>query len=473
MAYGKIPPQAKDLEKAVLGAIMLEKSAFDRVNDILTVDSFYVEVHQHIYQAFVNLVANSLPIDILTVVEALRSAEKLDIVGGPYAVTVLTNEVVSAANIEAHAAIIQQKYQQRELIRMSSEIIHAAYEDSTDVDELFNSTEAQLFKISSHTRVNGYQSAATLAWLSLAETEALQARKIDLTGVPTGWNVLDRLTNGWQPTDFILLAARPSVGKTAFALNITVNAARSPIKKTGVGIFSLEMSAKQLVNRMLSYIGQVELSHIIRGRLTEEEKPQYYAAVNSFSQMNIQIDDTGGIDIHQLRSKARQMVSKDGVGLIVIDYLQLMSGLKDKNGNREQEISTISRSLKALAKELGVPIIALSQMSRAIETQKREPVLSDLRESGSLEQDADMVMFLTRPDYGMAENEKDQALANKGYTKIAKHRNGTLETLAFETDFSTQSWNEFNTWTAVNKLTEPSSYKITRSPLPQEFDEPF
>lgn len=468
MVYGKVPPQAKDLEVAVLGAIMLERSAYDIAAGILKAECFYVEAHQLIFKAFMNLSLNGIPIDILTVVEALKATNNLDLVGGPYYVTKLTNAVVSTAHMEAHCRIIAQKFIQRELIRISGEIITEAYDDGTDVFDLFDKAESSLFKISNHFFQTNYESAALLAAKNMNQIDALQSREIDLTGVPTGYPALDRLTCGWQPTDLIILAARPSVGKTALALNLAINAADSKIKPTGVGIFSLEMSSSQLTNRIISYISKVNLDRIIRGRMNDEEYNRYMKGVGEFSKMNIQIDDSGTLNIHQLRGKARQMVQKEKVGMIIIDYIQLMSGEGQRNGNREQEISTISRGLKALAKELTIPVIALSQMSRAIEKRAdQEPVLSDLRESGAIEQDADVVAFPMRADYGMNQNTADPTLANKAYIKFAKHRNGTLEKLAFETDLSTQSWTEYNSFGNNWRPLTPAEVRPARS---QEFD---
>jgi replicative DNA helicase len=435
MVYGKIPPQAKDLEEAVLGAVMLEKSAFDTVVEILKPECFYVDSHQRIFKAMQNLAQKSLPIDILTVAEEMRLREELDIIGGPYYITKLTNTVVSSANIEAHARIILQKFIQRELIRISGEIISDAYEDSTDVFDLLDDAESKLFEITNNHLRKNFDSIDTVLVKTIQRIEDLRNKNEDISGVPSGFNSLDRITYGWQPTDLIILAARPSVGKTAFALNLARSAALHPTKSTPVAVFSLEMSASQLVQRILSAESEIWLEKIARGKLEEHEMKQLYAkGIQRLAQAPIFIDDTAALNIFELRAKCRRLKNKHHVGLIIIDYLQLMSGTNDnKNGNREQEISRISRDLKALAKELQVPIIALSQLSREVEKRKegnKMPQLSDLRESGAIEQDADMVMFLYRPEYyDITANEFGESNKGETHVRIAKHRNGALETI--------------------------------------------
>src|SRR6185436_11888343 len=406
MVYGKVPPQAKDLEEAVLGAIMLEKTAFDTVVEILKPECFYVEAHQRIFSAMQNLANKSQPVDILTVVEELRSREELEMVGGPYYVTKLTNTVVSAANIGAHARIILQKFIQRELIRISGEIISDAYEDSTDVFDILDDAESKLFEITNNHLRKEYNSIDTILVNTIKRIEDLRQRNEDVTGVPSGFSSLDRVTYGWQNTDLIILAARPAVGKTAFALNLARNAALHPSKPTPVAMFSLEMSAGQLVQRILAAESEIWLEKIARGKLEEHEMKQLYArGIQRLAQAPIFIDDTPALNIFELRAKCRRLKNKHNIGMVILDYLQLMSGTgENRNSNREQEISNISRNLKGLAKELSIPIIALSQLSREVEKRgakdgTKMPQLSDLRESGAIEQDADLVMFLYRPDY--------------------------------------------------------------------------
>jgi replicative DNA helicase len=435
MVYGKLPPQARDLEEAVLGAIMLEKAAFDTVVEILKPECFYVENHQRIFRSMQGLAQLSKPIDILTVVEELKTREELDAVGGPYYVTKLTNAVVSSANIEAHARIILQKFIQRELIRISGEIIGDAYEDSTDVFDLLDDAESKLFEITNNHLRKNFDSIDTVLVKTIQRIEDLRNKNEDISGVPSGFASLDRVTYGWQSTDLIVLAARPSVGKTAFALNLARSAALHPRKSTPVAIFSLEMSASQLVQRILSAESEIWLEKIARGKLEEHEMKQLYAkGIQRLAQAPIFIDDTAALNIFELRAKCRRLKNKHHVGLIIIDYLQLMSGTgENRNTNREQEISRISRDLKGLAKELQVPIIALSQLSREVEKRKegnKMPQLSDLRESGAIEQDADLVMFLYRPEYyDITSNEFGESNKGETHVRIAKHRNGSLETI--------------------------------------------
>ncbi len=449
MVYGKLPPQAKDLEEAVLGAVMLDKSAFDTVVEILKPECFYVDAHQRIYRAFQTLAQKSLPIDILTVVEELKIKEELEMVGGPYYVTKLTNAVVSVANIEAHSRIVLQKFVQRELIRISGEIISEAYEESTDVFDLMDDAEDKIFQITNNFLKTDYKEMSSALAQAINRIDELRTKKEEISGVPSGFASMDRVTYGWQPTDLIILAARPSVGKTAFALNLARNAALHPTKPTAVGFFSLEMSASQLVQRILSAESEIMMEKISRGKLEEYEYQQLNTkGIKRLEKAPIYIDDTAALNIFEFRAKARRLVNKHKVGLILIDYLQLMSGSNDnKGGNREQEISTISRNLKALAKELNVPIIALSQLSRAVETRKESkmPQLSDLRESGAIEQDADMVMFIYRPEYyEVMNNENGESTKGETHIRIAKHRNGSLETIKLRALLHIQKFEEWD-----------------------------
>ena len=435
MVYGKVPPQAKDLEEAVLGATMLEKSAFDTIIEILKPECFYIESHQRIFRAMQGLAQKNQPIDILTVVEELKSRDELEVTGGPYFVTRLTNTVVSSANIEAHARIILQKFIQRELIRVSGEIIGDAYEDSTDVFDLLDDAESKLFEITNNHLRKNFDSIDTVLVKTIQRIEDLRHKNEDISGVPSGFKTLDRVTYGWQPTDLIILAARPAVGKTAFALNLARSAALHPTKPVPIAFFSLEMSAGQLVQRILSAESEIWLEKISRGKLEEHEMKQLYAkGIQKLATAPIFIDDTAALNIFELRAKCRRLKNKHNVGMIIIDYLQLMSGTgENKGGNREQEISRISRDLKGLAKELQIPIIALSQLSRAVESRKegnKMPQLSDLRESGAIEQDADMVLFLYRPEYyDITANEMGESNKGETHVRIAKHRNGSLETI--------------------------------------------
>ena len=446
MVYGKVPPQAKDLEEAVLGAIMLEKSAFDTVIEILKPECFYLDANQRIYRAMQSLQQKNQPIDILTVVEELKSKVELEMVGGPYYVTRLTNAVVSSANIEAHSRIILQKFIQRELIRISGEIISDSYEDSTDVFDLLDDAESKLFEITNNHLRKNFDSIDSVLVKTVQRIEDMRHRTEDITGVPSGFPSLDKVTYGWQPSDLIILAARPAVGKTAFALNLVRNAALSS-KQIPVAFFSLEMSSAQLVQRILSAESEIWLEKISRGKMEEHEMKQLYAkGIQKLAQAPIYIDDTAALNVFELRAKARRLKNKHNIGMIIIDYLQLMSGGGGKNVNREQEISTISRNLKTLAKEMMIPIIALSQLSRAVETRKegnKMPQLSDLRESGAIEQDADMVMFIYRPEYyDITSNEMGESNKGETHVRIAKHRNGSLETIKLRAQLHIQKFVE-------------------------------
>lgn len=436
LVYGKVPPQARDLEEAILGAIMLEKNAFDSASEILKPECFYVDSHQRIFSAMMGLQQKNMPIDILTVVEELRKRDELDIIGGPYYVTKLTNAVVSSAHIETHCKILIQKFIQRELIRLSGEVIGDAYEDSTDAFDLLDEAESKLFDLTNSYVKGNFDEIGNVLVQAVNRIEELRNKKDDISGVPSGFAHLDRITNGFQPTDLIIIAARPSVGKTALALNLARNAAMHPVRPTPVGVFSLEMSNAQLVQRILSAQSEVMMEKISRGRLEDHEMEQLYSkGVKALSEAPIYLDDTPALNIFELRAKCRRMVSRHKVGLIIIDYLQLMSGGggDNKGMNREQEISSISRALKGLAKELSVPVVALSQLSRAVESRKegnKIPQLSDLRESGAIEQDADMVMFIYRPEYyEINQDEMGQSVKGETHVKIAKHRNGSLDTI--------------------------------------------
>ncbi|MBI5372596.1 MAG: replicative DNA helicase [Sphingobacteriales bacterium] len=499
MVYGKVPPQAKDLEEAVLGAIMLEKNAFDTIVEILKPECFYVEAHQRIFSAMQGLANKSQPIDILTVAEELRFREELDMVGGAYYVTKLTNAVVSAANIEAHSRIILQKFIQRELIRISGEIIGDAYEDSTDVFDLLDVAESKLFEITNNNLRKNFETIDSVLVNTIKRIEDLRHKNEDVTGVPSGFPSLDRVTYGWQSTDLIILAARPAVGKTAFALNLARNAVMHPSKQTAVALFSLEMSAGQLVQRILSAESEIWLEKISRGKMEEHEMKQLYAkGVQRLAQAPLFIDDTPALNIFELRAKCRRLKNKHNIGLIIIDYLQLMSGTgENRNSNREQEISNISRNLKALAKELSVPIIALSQLSRAVETRgagkdgNKMPQLSDLRESGAIEQDADMVMFLYRPEYyDITTNELGENNRGETHVRIAKHRNGSLETIKLRALLHIQKFTEDDgggfsptgltgNWKPVSDIDSDGGAKVfvqtgsKMNDLPDDEDTPF
>lgn len=422
MVYGKVPPQAKDLEEIVLGAIMLEKDAFEKTTEFLRPECFYLDNHQRVYRAMHSLAARNQPIDIFTVVDALKTTQELETVGGAYYVNKLTNAVVSAANIASHCRIIFQKFVSREIIRISGEAIGEAYDDG-DAFEMLENLEQQISQLALQQSGKKFQTLGEVAKESVDRIHAAKESGNEMTGVSSGLPELDGITQGWQRTNFIILAARPGVGKSAVAGNLAMNAATHPDKRTPVGIFSLEMSAGQWGDRLLSGATRIPLHNLKRGRVDDNEmKRLQQAALVDFPTMPIYFDDSPNMSIYQLKRKLRVLVLRFNVGLAIVDYLQLMSGDRKKGENREQEVSRISRELKQLAKELNIPIIALSQLSRAGDS--GEPQLSHLRESGAIEQDADDVFFLYPVDE--YEQAADASLKDSILLIIAKHRNGIL-----------------------------------------------
>lgn len=442
MVYGKVPPHAKDTEATVLGALMLERGVLAEVQDLLTPEKFYSESHQLIYRAILETDGNNQPVDVETVVAQLARTGNLEKVGGAYAVVQLTNSVVSAANIEAHARIIVERHMSRELIRIGGDLVALGYDPANDAFDLVDTAERGIAAIMNSTDRGKISTVASTVAKSLKRIEDLQGKDSSITGVASGYSPLDNITHGWQPTDLIILAARPSVGKTALALNLARNAAMNDVP---TAIFSLEMSEDQLTQRLLASESGVFLERIATGQLSEEENRQVYLAGGKLSNAPLFIDDTPALNIFELRAKCRRLKNKHHIGFIIIDYLQLMSGTENRNGNREQEISRISRDLKGLAKELKVPIIALSQLSRAVESRNdKTPQLSDLRESGAIEQDADMVMFLYRPEYyGITANESGESNKGETHIKIAKHRNGSLDLVKLQALLHIQRFVEY------------------------------
>ena len=430
--FDKLPPQARDLEEAVLGGLMLDKDAIAEVIDVLKPESFYVEQHQHIYEAIRELFNKAQPVDILTVTDQLRKNGKLDVAGGPFYVTRLTNRVGATAGIEYHARIISEKYILRELIRISNTIIKDSYEETTDVFDLLDTAEQNLFGIAEQNLRRNYEVVGNLVPQVLKQIEKLKNKEDGLVGIASGFTGLDRLTSGWQRSDLVIVAARPGMGKTSFVLSMARNA--SVDFNVPIAVFSLEMSSQQLVSRLISSETGISSEKLKRGDLRPDEWIQLTTQVEKLSEAPLFIDDTPAINIFELRAKCRRLKLQHGIKMVIIDYLQLMSGSGDKkSGNREQEISNISRSLKSIAKELDIPVIALSQLSRAVETRggDKRPQLSDLRESGAIEQDADMVIFLYRPDYYGFDVDTDSGVSQKGIAEVivAKHRNGALDTV--------------------------------------------
>lgn len=429
---GKLPPQAIDLEEAVLGAMMIDKKGIDEVIDVLMPQVFYKIQHQTIFAAIRKLFNNTQPIDLLTVSNELRNEGKLDLVGGDYYLIQLTQKVSSAAHIEYHARVLIEKYILRQLIEISSNIIDKAYEDTTDVFDLLDFAESKLFEITEGGIKRSFSDSNTLVREAIDKIKAM-SEKEGMSGVPSGFTQIDKITSGWQDSDLIILAARPGMGKTAFVLSMARN--MSVDQKIPTAIFSLEMSSVQLITRMISSETGISSEKLRKATLEDHEWKQLYSKVKSLEDAPLYIDDTPALSIFDLRAKARRLVSQHGVRLIIIDYLQLMTlGGGKSTGNREQEISTISRSLKSIAKELNIPVIALSQLSRSVETRggNKRPLLSDLRESGAIEQDADIVSFIYRPEYYKLDTWDDEhgtPCAGQAEFIIAKHRNGALENI--------------------------------------------
>ncbi len=430
---GKLPPQALDLEEAVLGAMMIDKKGVDDVIDILQAEAFYKDAHKHIFEAILQLFTETQPIDILTVSTQLKKNGKLDLAGGDFYLIQLTQKIASSAHIEFHSRIILQKFIQRSLIRISSEIIEASYDESADVFDLLDQAESKLYEVTQGNIKRSSETAQSLVLQAKKKIEEI-SKKEGLSGVETGFHNLDKLTSGWQPSDLIIIAARPAMGKTAFVLSMARNIAIQ--YGHGVALFSLEMASVQLITRLISSETGLSSEKLRTGKLEAHEWTMLSTKVKDLEKAPLFIDDTPSLSIFDLRAKCRRLASQHGIKIIIIDYLQLMTagGNAKGGGNREQEISTISRNLKALAKELNVPVIALSQLSRAVETRgsSKRPLLSDLRESGAIEQDADIVSFLYRPEYYKIEewdDEEASPTAGQAEIMIAKHRNGGIENI--------------------------------------------
>ncbi len=484
LAKGKIPPQAIDLEEAVLGAMLIDKKGVDDVIDILNPEAFYDNRHKEIYAAIYKLFQESKPIDLLSVSSELKKEGKLEKGGGDFYLIELTQKVSSSAHIEYHSRIILQKYIQRRLISISSEIIENAYDETTDVFDLLDDAEGKLFEVTQGNLKKGAEVAENLVSQAIKKIEEI-SNKEGMSGLATGFTKLDALTSGWQPSDLIIIAARPGMGKTAFVISMAKNMAID--FNEPVALFSLEMSSVQLITRMISSETGLTSEKLRKGNLEPHEWEQLNVKVTKLSEAPIYIDDTPALSIFDLRAKARRLVSQHNVKILIIDYLQLMTA-GGSGGNREQEISTISRNLKALAKELNVPVIALSQLSRAVETRggSKRPLLSDLRESGAIEQDADIVSFIFRPEYyGMTEWDDDDHTPCEGQGEfiVAKHRNGGLDNIRLKftghlakfSDLEENLGNEFQS--SMNSFTTndfPTSGEAFGSPnIPNDDDVPF
>lgn len=431
---GRIPPQAIDIEQAVLGAMLLEKNAVSDAIDILNVESFYDPKHQYIFNAIQTLFGQSSPIDLITVVEFLKKSGELEAAGGTVYISTLTNRIASTANIEFHARIISERHIKRELIKMCSTIIKDSFDDTKDVFEILGNAEGELFQIAENNFGKSVDNMHNVVRQAIEEIEVAAQNKSGISGVPTGFVELDKLTSGWQRSDMVVIAARPGMGKTAFVLSMARNTAVE--FDMGVAIFSLEMSSVQLVKRLIASESRLKAEKLRKGDLAEHEFQQLHSRIAKLTTAPIFIDDTPGLSIFDLRAKCRRLKMQHNIELVIIDYLQLMSvGDAKGSGNRVQDISTISRSIKEIAKEINVPIIALSQLSRSVETRggDKRPILSDLRESGAIEQDADIVSFIYRPEYyGITEDENGLPNDGIGEIIIAKHRNGSLDTVKLQ-----------------------------------------
>ena len=425
---GTVPPQAVELEQAVLGALMLEKDAIIDVQEYVKVETFYLEEHRIIFKAIQDLSFEMKAIDLYTVSERLKAQKELQKVGGAPYLAELTQKVASAAHVEFHAKIIAQKFVQRELIRSATEIQRRSYDEEIDVTELIGFAEQEIFRVSEGNVKRSVQSAADILRKALAQIEEASKTAGEYNGVRSGFTDIDSVTLGWQPSDLIIIAARPSMGKTAFVLTMARNMAVE--FKTPVAFFSLEMSSVQLMNRLIVAETQLNSKDLRTGNLSSEQWEHLEANTVDLGRAPLYIDDTPALSVYEFRSKARRLKTQHDIKLIIIDYLQLMTAATpETRGNREQEVSLISRTLKAIAKELNVPIIALSQLSRNVENRggTKRPQLSDLRESGAIEQDADVVAFIHRPEYyGLTTDENNMSTAGMAEIIIAKHRNGEV-----------------------------------------------
>ncbi len=427
---GRVPPHAGDVEQSVLGAMLLEREAIPTAIEILTEKSFYSTKHRRIFSAMTALFEKSNPVDLITLTEELRRREELDDIGGAYYLTELTTQVASAANVEYHARIIAEKYLLREMIETMTGLVGEAYDPSSDAFELLDKAESEIFQISDTQMRRPAASMSDVIKTTLQQLEAIHGKEGGITGVPSGFSRLDNYTSGWQRSDLIIVAARPSMGKTAFSLTCARNAALHPQNPAGVAIFSLEMGAEQLAQRLLTSEARIDAQAARTGRMKDRDWQALARAAGRLSAAPIYIDDTPGLSVLELRAKCRRLKAEHDIGLIIVDYLQLMQGTTgNRQANREQEIAHISRSLKSLAKEIDVPVVALSQLSRAVESRggDKRPQLSDLRESGSIEQDADVVCFIYRAErYGITVDENGNSTEGLAEIIIGKQRNGPV-----------------------------------------------
>lgn len=475
--YGHLQPQALDMERVVLGALMVDKDAFSIVSELLHPDTFYEPRHQKIYQAIQTLNMNENPVDIITVTEELRREGTLESIGGPAYIVELSSNVASSANIEYHARILSQKFLARQLISFASTIETKAFDETVDVNDLMQEAEGNLFELSQRNMKKDYVQIDSVVSKAMEILQKASANAGGMTGVPTGYTKLDEKTSGWQASDLVIIAGRPAMGKTAFALSLAKNIAVDA--RIPTAFFSLEMSNVQLVNRLISNVCEIPGNKMLNGQLSPDEWSKLDKNMGSLNGAPLYIDDTPGLSIFELRTKARRLVKEKDVKIIMIDYLQLMNANGMKFGSRQEEVSKISGSLKGLAKELDIPILALSQLNRTVENREglegKRPQLSDLRESGSIEQDADMVLFVHRPEYyHIFEDEKGNNLRGMAQIIIAKHRKGATGDvlLDFKGEF-TRFQNPGSSSVKHNDAPDGMVYNSKLNDASDAFDAPF
>ena len=475
--YGHLQPQALDMERVVLGALMVDKDAFSIVSELLHPDTFYEPRHQKIYQAIQTLNMNENPVDIITVTEELRREGTLESIGGPAYIVELSSNVASSANIEYHARILSQKFLARQLISFASTIETKAFDETVDVNDLMQEAEGNLFELSQRNMKKDYVQIDSVVSKAMEILQKASANAGGMTGVPTGYTKLDEKTSGWQASDLVIIAGRPAMGKTAFALSLAKNIAIDA--RIPTAFFSLEMSNVQLVNRLISNVCEIPGNKMLNGQLSPDEWSKLDKNMGTLNGAPLYIDDTPGLSIFELRTKARRLVKEKDVKIIMIDYLQLMNANGMKFGSRQEEVSKISGSLKGLAKELDIPILALSQLNRTVENREglegKRPQLSDLRESGSIEQDADMVLFVHRPEYyHIFEDEKGNNLRGMAQIIIAKHRKGATGDvlLDFKGEF-TRFQNPGSSSVKHNDAPDGMVYNSKLNDASDAFDAPF
>ena len=480
--YGHLQPQAPDVERAVLGALMIDKDAYSIVCETLYPESFYEPRNQLVYAAIRDLSLSEKPVDMLTVTDRLQKDGKLEQVGGPAYIAELSSKVVSSANIEYHAGIIAQKFLARQLISFASVIETKAFDETSDIEEVMQDAEGSLFELSQRNMKKDYTQINPVIRQALDVISRAAANSDGLTGVPTGYHKLDDITSGWQESDLVIIAGRPAMGKTSFALSMAKNIAAD--YKVPMAFFSLEMSNVQLVNRLISNVCEIQGSKILNGQLHQDEWERLDKRINNLMDAPLYVDDTPGLSVFELRTKARRLVREHGVKIIMIDYLQLMNANGMRFSSRQEEVSTISRSLKGLAKELNIPILALSQLNRGVESREglegKRPQLSDLRESGAIEQDADMVLFVHRPEYyHIYQDDSGRDLHGMAQIIIAKHRKGATGDvlLTFRGEYTRFENPEEKSLVIQSKLQEqkilPSKANAEQSPNMDSDYDPF